>query len=559
MRILLFLILLNPVIYGALSSVNYDLNFEGDSSGRISGVSSSNYYISGDTGSFSGGFSSAHYEINNGWYYTIEIDITPPPTVVSPAAETLANGNIKINWGTVIDNESFIRGYRIYRSVKQSTDGILLTEADGNEFTDTSGLIYGITYYYRVKPVDLGANESITGNISVSGFSKSLCSSIDTLAAVSRPAGKVELSWKSLPGLSYYRIYRSEIFGEKGTQVNADGSTVAGVFSQLLSDGLTDGKRYYYTAQGVDDSANEQHIGNNQATAVCDAVPPTVPVVSSATHPDVLPNVDNCPRFSWIEAEDPKAPGDGGCGVKGYYYLLSRSASESFSSTWIFKNCLTVSYDKIADGEWYLYVLAEDNAGNKSTAASKKIVIVTTGEITGKVCDFDGKTPLKDTRLELIAGRSVLKSARTDSEGNYRFTCVPFGEYKIKIFKAGFNPFETEAVSLSKSCKNITMNKTVETIQNIGAEGIATYPNPCRTGSVTFVYKVDAPGKAVITVFNAAGEKLAFLEENQNLTGFRETRWDASLVPTGVYFYSVKLENKGNTIRFPVKKLSIIR
>ncbi|OGF47999.1 MAG: hypothetical protein A2452_04925 [Candidatus Firestonebacteria bacterium RIFOXYC2_FULL_39_67] len=559
MRILFLLFLLNSLMFGTFSSLTYDLKYEGDSSGRISEASSSNYLINGDAGAFNGEFSSAHYQINNGWYFTVNIDDTPPSAVESFTSATLLNGSIKIAWASVFDNESFTRVYRVYRSIKQSANGSLITEIDGNEFTDTSGLIYGITYYYRVKPVDLAGNESVIGNIAVSALSKSLSTSITSLVVVSKIGGGVELSWQRMTGISYYRIYRSEVFGEKGTQVNTDGNTVTESFSQSLSGGLVDGKRYYYTVQGVDSSLNEQQIGNNQASSVCDAVAPAIPVVNSSSHPDSLPGVDNCPHFSWVESEDSKAPGDGATGVKGYHFILSRNSTETFSSSWVFKNDLTVCYDMIADGDWYFFVLAEDYAGNKSAAASKKIVISTSGTINGIMYDADGITPLKDTRMDLVSGVLAVKSCRTDNSGNYTFDCVPFGEYKLKIYKAGFNPYETEIFTLSKNTTAVVFNKIINTAQNIGADGLASYPNPCRTGTVTFVYKVDTPGKVFINVYDSAGERVAAIEENQTLAGFRETKWDASLVSSGVYFYLIKIENNGNIIRFPIKKLSLIR
>jgi hypothetical protein len=382
---------------------------------------------------------------------------------------------------------------------------------------------------------------------------------VTSLSAVSRPGGAVELVWQVVPGISYYRVYRSVNFGEKGVKVSTDGSIVIGSFLQTVGDGLSDGTRYYYTVQGVDSSANEQETGNNQTTALSDALPPTVPVASSGSHPDTTASVDNSPRFTWLEAEDPKVPSDGGTGVKGYHYILSRNSAESYSSGWSFQNALSAAYDKIADGEWYLFVLAEDYAGNKSSPSSKKIVINTTGSINGKLLDADGKTPLACIRLELISGSTVCKTGRTDNAGNYSFTGVPFGEYKIKIFKPGFNPYETEVIMLSKNINFAILNKAVSTSQNIGKDGVASYPNPCKTGTVTFVYKVDMPGRAVIDIYDAAGEKVTTIEETQVLTGFRETRWDASSASTGVYFYSVKLETPGNNVRFPVKKLSLVR
>jgi len=557
-NIVLFLVFIS-MLSGSSSSVSYYLDFEGDSSGRVEGAVSASYIVSGDVGAYSGSYSSAHYEINKGWFFTVNIDSVPPPAVVTLLSETLINGNIKLSWNSTADEDSFIRGYRIYRSVKQAENGILLGEIDGNIFTDAGGLFYGITYYYRIKPVDIAGNETVTGNILLPGLSKSLSTSVTSLTAVSQASGKIEITWLTVSGISYFRIYRSENFGEKGAQINTDGSTVSGLFSQSPPDGLNDGKKYFYTVQGVDDSAHEQEVGNNQSAAVSDSRPPTLPVINSSSHQDSLPSADNCPRFTWVESDDPKAPAGGASGVKGYFYCLSRNSTEIWNPGWLFRNSLSAAYEGLADGDWYFFAVAEDFAGNRSAAASRKINITTSGEISGKLFEADGLTPLVNTRLELFSGVSVIRSGRTDTSGSYTFSCVPFGEYKLKIYKAGHNPCEAGPVTLSKSSGAVILNKAINVLQNTGSNGTASYPNPCKTGTVTFVYRADKPSKVLITVYDASGETAAVIEEYAALPGFCETKWNASAFPSGVFFYLIRLENNGNTFSFPVKKLSLVR
>ena len=553
---LLVFLAAGAALFADYSSANYLLSCEGNSGGRIYAAGSPAFLLDGSAGENSGSSFSLHYEFNSGWYYTVNSDDLPPDPAGGLAAVTLNNGNIKLTWSESVDKESATRGYRVYRSVKQYEDGLLLVETGGNEYTDIEGLIFGVNYYYRVKPVDVAGNQTLIGNIVITALSRSLSSSVTSLSVSSLPGGRLELAWQGVLGLVSYCIYRSTVQGEKGTQT---GAAAAAVFSETLSDGLLDAVRYFYTVQGVDGAGNEQQQGNNQGSAVCDAAAPSRPEVFSTTHPDAAVSTDNCPCYYWVEAEDPKAPAGGATGVKGYYYCLSRNSAETFTAGWIFINELSVKFANIQDGDWYFYVLAEDRAGNKSAAAVKQLAIKTTGNVSGCITDFDGKTFLQDSRVDLVAGRISVRSSRTGLSGKYLFSEVPFGSYKLRIFKAGHDPFDSEELVLSKTTPAVILNKSVSAFLNIGAEGVAVYPNPCRLGFLTFVYKVATPGKVIIDIFDATGRRVAGLEEFQSLTGFRETRWDVSLAATGVYFYAVKLENNGNIVKFPVKKFSLIR
>lgn len=545
-------------VYAEYSSGSYLLTFEGTGGGRVYGAASLNYMLDGSACETSAGASSLNYEINNGWYFTVNSDDVPPVALSGISAETLFNGNIKLSWPPAADNESFVRVYRVFRSVKENENGALLAETENTEYTDTAGLIFGIIYYYMVKPVDMAGNQAVIENPVIAALSKSLSTSVTSLSVKSLSGGRLDLSWQAVSGISFYRIYRSTVPGEKGVQVNAD-STTGLLFSEITGSGLLDGTRYYYTVQGVDGSANEQLQGNNQASAVCDSSAPSDPVVFSSTHPDALPSTDNCPGFFWVESEDPKAPAGGATGVKGYYHCLSRSASEVFGDSWEFINGLSAKFEKIQDGEWFFHVLAADNAGNISAAAVRKIAVKTTGIISGAISDFDGAAVLKDIRLDLISNRISIMTGRTDLYGKYSFTEVPFGVYKLRIFKAGHNPVDSEEFTLSKTAAALVFNKAVNAVSNIGIDGAAVYPNPCRIGTVTFVYKVETQAKAVIDIYDSAGSHVAVLEETQSLTGFRETKWEASRIPSGVYFYVIKLQNSGNVVKFPVKKFSLIR
>ncbi len=555
---LLFVFILFIPLYANYSSASFIISFEGNSGGRLYAAASANYLLDGSTGENSGNSVSPDFEVNSGWYYTVSSDDVPPEAVSGIFAVTLAGGNIKISWAAVIDKESFTRAYRVYRSVKQNDEGLLLAQTESLEYTDVAGLIFGINYYYRVKSVDMAGNPSITGNLVITALSGSLSTSVTALLVNSKQGGRLDLSWPAVSGITSYRIYRSTAAGDKGVRVSTVNAPNCSL-SETIGSGLFDAVRYFYTAQGVDADGNEQQQGNNQGSAVCDASGPAMPAVFSVTHPDSAVSTDNCPGFFWAEVEDFKAPAGGATGVRGYYYCLSRNSAEIFGANWIFINELSVSFKNILDGDWFFYVLAMDRADNISSVVFRKIVIKTTGSVSGCLTDSEGRTFLKDSRVDLLSSLVAVRKSRTDLAGNYSFAEVPFGNYRLRIYKAGYNPLDSEEFTLSKSQTLVLLNKTVSAVLNIGVEGVAVYPNPCRTSLLTFVYKVEAPAKVFIDIYDASGCHVAGIQEFQALTGFRETRWDASGMLSGVYFYIVKLETGGNIFRFPVKKFSLIR
>ncbi|MFH1825231.1 MAG: carboxypeptidase regulatory-like domain-containing protein [Candidatus Firestonebacteria bacterium] len=546
-------------------STNYNICLEGEDSNKEAGLSSSNYKLDSKLApAFITESISTNYIVKNGFFQTINIDLISPPPVINLNAQTLDDGNIKLSWTQVVDDESFIKNYRIYRSPVKGKFNEFISEIDSNEWTDNSGLIYGVTYYYKVQAVDVAGNEQGTGNTIVTGLSKSLSSSVTTLVASSKLNGDIELRWNEIPLISYYRVYRSNSYGEKGTQVNADGVTLTGYYMDTTANGIINGNRYYYTikvVQVADDVNNEQDKGNNQSSAACDSSIPTSPKISSSTHPDNKNNINNFPGFNWIESVDPNFTTGGGTGIKGYYYALSLNSKEDYNNSWSFTPSLEAKFSNVEDGHWYFCLVGIDNAGNISNVSRYEISIITKGIFKGTIFDNDGVTPLKDIKIDLFKGGKQIASTRTDLKGNFIFEKVEFGNYKIRIFKPGFTPFETEELSLNKDNNVVCVSKSFNNPQNVNIGDVASYPNPAKGDTITFVYYVEKSCSVYIDIYNSLGEKIITLEDTQTITGFRETPWVMTGISTGVYLYSIKLRenDSGNLIKFPIKKLSVIK
>ncbi|KPL06155.1 hypothetical protein AMJ86_09715 [bacterium SM23_57] len=68
------------------------------------------------------------------------------------------------------------------------------------------------------------------------------------------------------------------------------------------------------------------------------------------------------------------------------------------------------------------------------------------------------------------------------------------------------------------------------------------YPNPFNP-TTDIKYQLPASGMVTLTVYNAMGQEVATLiDQNQNPGAYRVT-WDAGNLPSGIYFYQLKTNN----------------
>ena len=67
------------------------------------------------------------------------------------------------------------------------------------------------------------------------------------------------------------------------------------------------------------------------------------------------------------------------------------------------------------------------------------------------------------------------------------------------------------------------------------------YPNPFNP-STTINFSLPSSGYATLKIYNALGEEVAVLLDAELTTGFYEVEWNATNVPSGVYFYQLQTE-----------------
>jgi hypothetical protein len=79
------------------------------------------------------------------------------------------------------------------------------------------------------------------------------------------------------------------------------------------------------------------------------------------------------------------------------------------------------------------------------------------------------------------------------------------------------------------------------------------YPNPFNP-STTIEFALPRAGYVTINVYNLLGERVATIAEGDHVAGTFEVRWDASRLPSGVYFYRLTAHEYSQT-----RKMVLIR
>ncbi|MFC1943115.1 fibronectin type III domain-containing protein [Chloroflexota bacterium] len=273
---------------------------------------------------------------------------------VAPAAPaglvaTPGDKQVSLDWDD--NNESDLAGYDIYRGLSTGnyTEQIESLWTSSN-YTDT-GLTGGVTYYYAVKAVDSGSNES--GYSDEANATPTDPPPAAPTGLVATPGDKqVSLDWNdnSEGDLDGYDIYRGLSTGNY-TQIESLWAS-----SNYTDTGLTGGITYYYAVKAVDLASYESGY-SDEATATPTDQPPAAPAGLTATPGDGLVNLD------W----DDNTEGD----LDGYdiYRGLSTGNYTQIESLWASSNYTDVG---LTGGITYYYaVKAVDLASYESSYSNE--------------------------------------------------------------------------------------------------------------------------------------------------------------------------------------------
>ena len=164
---------------------------------------------------------------------------------------TTSAGKPKISWDAV---DGAVK-YWVYRS----TDGKTFKYYDSTtktSYTNNSTTI-GMTYYYKVKAVNVVEGKNYTSDFSAS---KSIqCKPAAPTVSINRSNGKPKLSWKAVSGATKYWIYRST----DGVNFKYWDSTTK---TSYTNSGAESGTKYYYRVKAVAVVNGKNVVSANSST-----------------------------------------------------------------------------------------------------------------------------------------------------------------------------------------------------------------------------------------------------------------------------------------------------
>ncbi|MGE5681177.1 MAG: SdrD B-like domain-containing protein [Bacillota bacterium] len=213
------------------------------------------------------------------------------------------------------------------------------------------------------------------------------------------------------------------------------------------------------------------------------------------------------------------------------------------------------------------------------------------GDFVWKDCNMNGQQdpgepgmPCITVQLYQWGSTDVFRSTVTNSNGKYSFCGLEPGDYYVKFIlpdcyrftvkdKAGVNDtLDSDADPNTGKTDKITLTGTNNFSIDAGmyptnlSKGIVrgpeipaefalqqNYPNPFNP-TTTIEFAVPADGQYTLKVFNALGQEVATLLNEQIPVGYHMVVFDASRLPSGVYIYRLS----GNNIVM-VKKMLLAK
>jgi len=293
-------------------------------------------------------------------------DKTPP--LIPEGVETIEEeGKITISWKMNLELD--LSYYDICRSTSPHGDFEKINKVsipkDKPIYIDTN-VVYGVTYFYGVKAVDLSGNESILSGAKT-GHSKDLTPPPPPMdIGYEVKEHTVNLNWKAPkePGLLGYYVYRGD---ERDKLVRIVGEPIGKDTLKFFDPGyrgrgLWPGKTYYYAVSAVDLALNESERALVDVK-IPDDVPPLVPLTVYAKTTS-----DGKIRVEWPSSPSPDAT--------NYRVYRGEKEGESILLKEVGKEVFSWLDESVEKGKKYFYqISAVDSVGNEGEKTKKFSVI----------------------------------------------------------------------------------------------------------------------------------------------------------------------------------------
>jgi hypothetical protein len=196
------------------------------------------------------------------------------------------------------------------------------------------------------------------------------------------------------------------------------------------------------------------------------------------------------------------------------------------------------------------------NAGNIIT--KNLIVFKTNSTITGNVT-LSGNPP--NMNIEIFADVSDTGSVRTwtDFNGNYTlYVSDKLYNYNVGSWQLPPN-YIAYSIVAHPGQTNVNLNFNLTDVENDQLvlpnefSLLQNFPNPFNP-STMITYRLKEDGIVKLSVFNILGNEIETLVSEAKPAGNYEVTWNASNLPSGVYFYQIKAGSEVDT-----KKMLLLR
>ena len=278
--------------------------------------------------------------------------ITLPAVPVATAATSITQGSFTINWAASTGANS----YYFDLSTSSTFDTFVLENVSWGSTSYSTAASPGITYYYRVRAVNVSGTTANSNIISVITVPPAPVA----IAATSITQTSFNANWSATTGATgyYLDVSLSSTFTSYVTGYN--NLSLGNVTTKAVNTNLTAGTTYYYRVR-----ANNGSGTSGSSNTISLITIPATPVASAATS---------------ITATTFTANWSASTGVTGYYFDLS--TSNTFSSLIAGYNDLStgnvtsLAVSGLSSGTTYYYRVRASNSGG--TSSSSGTITVTT-------------------------------------------------------------------------------------------------------------------------------------------------------------------------------------
>jgi trimeric autotransporter adhesin len=429
-------------------------------------------------------------------------DTTAPTTPGNAAAQTLAEGGVRVAWTPSTDDRTGFLGYEVLRN-----DRVITPLLYASSFVDPTGTPAD---RYFVRAVDPAGNRSATSTVLIPGDTQRPTAPRD-LAVTVLADGTVDVSWTASTdnvGVTSYSVLRNnvEVVSVPGSQTSVNVALGFGT--------------HYIAVQALDAAGNASWKTPSLAAVV--VPPPSLDTQRPTAPRDLAVTVlaDGTVDVSWTASTD-------NVGVTSYSVLRNNVEVVSVPGS---QTSVNVA---LGFGTHYIAVQALDAAGNASWKTPSLAAVV----VPPPSLDTQRPTAPRDLAVTVLADGTVDVSwtASTDNVG-------------VTSYSVLRNNVEVVSVPGSQTSVNVALGFGTHyiAVQALDAAGNASWKTPSLAAVVVPPPSLDtqrptAPRDLAVTVL---------------ADGTVDVSWTASTDNVGVTSYSV-LRNNVEVVSVPGSQTSV--